>query len=292
MEIATLAALILTALFTYWAARAASQSLTVGARAYIVAKRGFAYNGYGLRQMGTTMERIPLWPLTPDSHPVLVVELVNSGGTPAVDVKMQTFSHILDHLPADDEESRTPPTAGIPSKAPIAKDGELIAASEPGEIEWPPGAPIGASDAQAVMERRKFLVIFGKVTYKDVFDKRHATLYCYRFEAGQMALCPAHNSIDADPDRVRAAEIIPTPGAALLSEVPPATSSAQTASPELAPEVPNVDSQPQPSQSVPQPGSAGKAPVAPAGTPRAHAGAGTPSPPTPSRTPRSPRPSE
>ena len=65
----------------------------------------------------------------------------------------------------------------------------------------PPNVPLSLDDMQAIQSGRKFLVIFGRVDYSDIFGETHWTKFCYEYGAGanQMSPCNKHNGMNQKP---------------------------------------------------------------------------------------------
>jgi len=61
----------------------------------------------------------------------------------------------------------------------------------------PSDGPLNAEEVARLQSRVGFIYFWGTITYKDVFNVRHKTDFCFFFRGtyGPMA-CPEHNKAD------------------------------------------------------------------------------------------------
>jgi hypothetical protein len=160
-------------------------SFEIGTRAWMVAKEAhvkptkpFAQNR-AIVQEGEGLK---------DSHtPAVSAQLVNAGHSPALNVVQNTHIEILDRLPTDDYVMPLPEKSQMVSKNVIAPDGFMYA-----------NAVLALSDADIndIKTNKRFLAVYGDITYEDIFKHSRETKYCYFYswDSGLMNYCPYYNS--------------------------------------------------------------------------------------------------
>ena len=125
----------------------------------------------------------------------LEVTFINSGATPANKVASTAFIHLIGSW-IPDEDPQHEPSGGIRLDASqsidaVPKDGTFtIAGTTFAELSQDEVARINAG--------KTFLVIYGRVTYEDMFKVSHRTTFCraYLPRKPDLAPCPTFNRIE------------------------------------------------------------------------------------------------
>jgi len=173
--------------------RSMQKSLSVTEETFIVGNRAYlTYAESSLSKWDTRLiaknyehKRLGLLPR-------LTVTLKNTGNTPASHISgWSTIGGSYDALPTTD----TPlPQAEnllseVPSTTTLGKDGTITFG---GRYE------LGYDQLQNIIFGEKFLIVYGHVTYVDIFKKTRNTRFCmfYNRQEDELAPCPGHNYID------------------------------------------------------------------------------------------------
>jgi hypothetical protein len=159
------------------------RSFQIGTRAWVIPKSAIVQPtkldapSHGIVQEGEGIK---------DSQaPVVSVTLINSGHSPARELKTIAHIEVTDKLISDDYVF--PPNQNpLQSDSVLAPDGISVAAAAYG---------FRGSQFDDVKNGRKFLSIYGVSTYLDIFGDRHQTNFCYfyQWENEKMVACPHFN---------------------------------------------------------------------------------------------------
>jgi hypothetical protein len=113
----------------------------------------------------------------------LEITLVNSGSTPANNVRPYYTLGIFDTLPNELEQFTQAQSAGLQQSPYVkSKDQKMF----PGSIS----PPISDADFIALRSGKKVLAIFGYVLYEDIFRDAHKTEFCAMYMPRLDALKP------------------------------------------------------------------------------------------------------
>lgn len=199
VEILTLLALVVTIITAYRTANRANtianDALRIGNRAYVV-----SHSGHICDKPGDTQCKAPT-DFPPASEPTLRVDLVNSGNTPAFNLRIHIEPMFDAGFPPDgqakvkaEEENAKGLSTNEVTKGPLGKEDFATPITKPGDFApWPPSD----ADLQLLKQGDKHLVIYGVAWYADVFDEPHESEFCYYYnpKVPAMLQCPTHNSV-------------------------------------------------------------------------------------------------
>ena len=111
--------------------------------------------------------------LKPGDFPVLDVTTANSDHTPAsVDSSMaivEVRDNMISDNPVYNKGTNMEPIQGVST---VPKDGTFA-------LHNPTGIQLCAEDIIAIQSYKKYLVIYGLITYRDVFKVARKTKFCY-----------------------------------------------------------------------------------------------------------------
>jgi hypothetical protein len=123
-----------------------------------------------------------------DSHaPAISAEFVNAGHSPAINLAQNSRIEIIDKLPTNDFLVPPAPAEQLASTFVVAPDGTFDANQ---------GMLLSDEQLANIKSGKKFLAIYGDVTYEDIFNRQHETKYCQFYEPNieMMTFCAQYNS--------------------------------------------------------------------------------------------------
>lgn len=182
--------LVLSSYLQWQAALAAirdtHRSFEIGSRAWVVPKEahvkptvpdtphhGIVTDGEGLKD---------------SRSPAVSVALVNAGHSPALHLVSVFRIDIRPTLPDDDDRGNITP---LPDKS---NSGVVLAPES--NIVLAHGQLFTEEQYQNIKSGKTYFVIYGIVTYDDIFNTRHETRHCsyYQWDIEKMSACPHYNS--------------------------------------------------------------------------------------------------
>jgi hypothetical protein len=122
--------------------------------------------------------------------PIVMATLLNSGNTPAQDAKTLIWFELKPKI--EPHPCQWSPGDGLTNSASVVSRGDHIYPSQ-----TLMNGPIGQNELPALGGERLFLVAFGCVAYKDIFNKPHLTTFCAAWKPNldQMVGCSQYNEL-------------------------------------------------------------------------------------------------
>ena len=182
LEVATFVAAVAAAIGSIWQGAGTARSVNAQVESSRLQQRAW------LTVKSVTLAR----PLAVGDRPSAVLEIINSGQTPAREAVIGgnlfgrsgvTEKEIVESLTVGAPDSRMVIAPGVQVLIPVEAD-EAVRST--GQID-------------AVLKKALRLYVHGRIIYKDVYDQTHETRYCFRFDpqtptgVGHFAACGFHN---------------------------------------------------------------------------------------------------
>jgi hypothetical protein len=166
----------------------ARDTLKFSNRAYVGVRDVNVWPSKPSTERATLLERNKGQNLTP--RPFLEVVFTNSGVTPANNLRAEAHLGVA-NSPLVSDETPTPPPDTYVNRTVLTRDGVAMV----GDFL---NRELNSSELEGIRAGKRFLIIWGRITYRDVFRESRITRFCYLYDGqfDNMTPCPSYNGID------------------------------------------------------------------------------------------------
>jgi hypothetical protein len=191
-----LTGLLVLGAYLQW--RTSERTLTIANRAYVGIREAKIFkldrNTDPMKVLG---EQTEFGALIEGDWTSLQLSAQNSGETPALNLRVRTYTAIQRELPTDNP---TYPDVLVTS---VFRANEMSQGSLPKDAiiylgDYRGLGPLTPGQIRGLANRELFLFIYGFIDYTDAFNKPHRTTYCWAYSPFTfvLVLCPRHNQMN------------------------------------------------------------------------------------------------